>query len=76
VFVPDGIVAFEVAVDVRVSAKAPAVISDEPLATVRVDDVAGAVIVTLLIDVAVATPRVGVTRTGEVLTTNFVPVPV
>ena len=37
-----------------------------PLAMVRVADVAGAVIATLLIEVALATPKVGVTRVAEV----------
>lgn len=76
VLVPDGIVALEAAVEVSVKANAPAVISDEPVTSVRVAEVAGAVIVTLFIDVAVATPRTGVTKVGVVSTTNFEPVPV
>jgi hypothetical protein len=40
-----------------------------PSATVRVADVAGAVIVTLLTEVAEATPRAGVTNVGEVAKT-------
>ncbi len=47
-----------------------------PSAMVKVAEVAGAVMATLFIDVAVATPKVGVTKVGEVSTTNFVPVPV
>lgn len=46
-----------------------------PLAIVRVALVAGAVIVSLLIDVAVATQRVGVTSVGDVAKTTD-PVPV
>ena len=46
-----------------------------PSAIVNVALVVGAVIVTLLIDVADATPRVGVTRLGLLLNTNK-PVPV
>ena len=46
-----------------------------PSAIVSVDAVAGAVIVTLFIDVAVATPNVGVTRVGLVAITTL-PVPV
>jgi hypothetical protein len=42
-----------------------------PLAMVRVADVAGAVIATLLIDVAVATPSVGVVSVGLVLSTTL-----
>jgi hypothetical protein len=41
-----------------------------PFAIVRVALVAGAVIATLLIDVADATPRVGVTRVGDVAKTR------
>ena len=41
-----------------------------PLAIVNVADVAGAVIVNLLIEVALATPNVGVTNVGEVLSTT------
>jgi hypothetical protein len=46
-----------------------------PSATVIVEAVAGAVIATLLIEVAVATPSTGVTKVGDVLPTK-VPVPV
>ena len=41
-----------------------------PSAMVIAAEVAGALIVTLLIDVAVATPMVGVTRVGEVAPTT------
>jgi hypothetical protein len=54
-----------VAVAVRVMAYAPEVINDPVSAMVRVADVVGAVIVTLFMDVAVATPNTGVTRVGE-----------
>lgn len=47
-----------------------------PLAIVSVALVAGAVMVTLFMEVADATPRVGVTSVGLVSITNFVPVPV
>ena len=47
-----------------------------PSATVNVEPVAGGVIVSLFTLVAVATPISGVTRVGEVSTTNLVPVPV
>ena len=46
-----------------------------PLAIVKVADVAGAVIATLLIEVALATPRVGVVRDGDVAKTSA-PLPV
>lgn len=46
-----------------------------PSAIVSVALVAGAVIVSLLIDVAVATPRVGVVNTGLVVSATSVPVP-
>jgi hypothetical protein len=46
-----------------------------PLAIVSVAEVVGAVIVTLLIEVAVATPKEGVVKEGEVANTNN-PVPV
>ena len=45
------------------------------LAIVKVAAVAGAVNVTLLIVVAVATPKIGVTKVGDVAKTAF-PVPV
>jgi hypothetical protein len=63
VFVPET-VAFDGAVSVA------------PSAIVSVAEVAGAVTATLLTEVAVATPRAGVTSVGDVSTTNFVPVPV
>ena len=47
-----------------------------PSEIVKVALVAGAVIVTLLIDVALATPRAGVTKVGEVASTATVPDPV
>jgi hypothetical protein len=46
-----------------------------PSAIVRVDPVAGAVMATLLIDVAAATPNTGVTKVGDVANTND-PLPV
>jgi hypothetical protein len=55
-----------VAVAVKVTAYAPAVIREAPSAIVSVEPVAGAVKVTLLIEVAVATPKVGVTKVGLV----------
>ena len=51
-------------VRVRVPEKAPTVASVPPSAIDNVADVAGAVIVTLLIDVAVAAPILGVVRDG------------
>jgi hypothetical protein len=47
-----------------------------PSAIVKVDEFAGAVIVTLFTLVAVATPIVGVTKVGLVSITNLLPVPV
>ena len=47
-----------------------------PSTIVKVEEVAGAVSVTLLIVVAEATPRVGVTRVGLTLMANMFPVPV
>jgi len=47
----------------------------EPSARVRVADEVGAVIATLLTDVAVAAPIVGVANVGEVSKTNL-PLPV
>lgn len=47
-----------------------------PSIIVRVEPVAGAVRATLFTEVAVATHIFGVTRVGEVSTTNLVPVPV
>ena len=76
--VPDvGSVTLVVAVVVSVKEKAPDVARVEPSAKVKVDPVAGAVIVTLLMDVAEATPNVGVTSVGEFdNTTDPVPVDV
>jgi hypothetical protein len=70
-----GRVTFVAAVEVNVVENAPEVIKLEPLAIVRVELVAGAVIVTLLIEVAVDAPSIGVISVGEVLKTAF-PVPV
>ena len=50
-------------------------ISVLPSATARVDEVAGAVIAILLMEVALATPRTGVTRVGVPANTKL-PVPV
>jgi hypothetical protein len=63
---PDGSVALVVPVVVNVNAFAPDVISELPSTNVSVADVVGAVMVTLLIDVAVATPSVGVVNDGEI----------
>ena len=65
-----GRVTFVAPVLVSVMELAPEVIRDDPSAMVSVEDVAGAVIVTLLMEVAVATPRTGVTKVGEVLNTR------
>jgi hypothetical protein len=54
----------------------PFTVSVWPSAIVRVEPVAGWVKATLLILVAVATPRIGVTRVGPVFITKVVPVPV
>jgi hypothetical protein len=70
-----GNVTLEAAVVVRVNAKAPDVVRVEPLANVNVALVAGAVNATLLILVAVATPKTGVTRVG-VLANTKAPLPV
>ena len=68
--VPDGgSVTLVAAVVVKVKEKAPDVARVEPSAKVKVDPVAGAVIVTLLMDVAEATPNVGVTSVGDVANT-------
>jgi len=61
-----------VLVAVNVMAYAPDVIREEPVTSVSVADVVGAVMVTLFIEVAVAAPRVGVTSVGEVENTRFV----
>ena len=70
-----GNVTLEAAVVVSVNAKAPTVARVEPLANVNVALVAGAVKATLLILVAVATPKTGVTRVG-VLANTKAPLPV
>ena len=53
----------------------PLTVSVWPSAIVSVDPVAGAVNATLLIEVAVATPKTGVVSVGDVARTGF-PVPV
>jgi hypothetical protein len=70
-----GKVTLVAAVVVSVKLKAPEVAKVDPSATVNVDDVAGAVIVTLLILVAEATPNTGVVRVGDVANTKS-PLPV
>jgi len=70
-----GNVTLEAAVEVRVRLNAPEVARVDPSTNVKVDPVAGPVKVTLLILVAEATPRVGVTRVGDVANTNA-PLPV
>jgi len=75
VFVPEGIVALDAAVEVNVVANAPLVINELPSINVSVALVVGAVTVTLFIVVAAATPKTGVTRVGEVENTET-PVPV
>ena len=60
-----GRVTVVVAVAVKVTENAPDVIRELPFARVRVAHDAGAVIVILLIEVAVATPKVGVVKVGE-----------
>ena len=74
--VPDvGNVSAVVAVAVNVTEYAPTVTSVLPSAMVTVAPVAGDVHVILLTDVAVATPRVGVVKVGDVaLTADPVPV--
>jgi hypothetical protein len=68
--VPDvGKVRLVAPVAVRVVVYAPLVARVEPSAKVKVADDAGAVIATLLTEVAVATPIVGVTRVGLVART-------
>ncbi len=61
---------------VPASVKVLFAVSVFPSATASVLPVAGAVMASLLMLVAVATPSVGVTRVGEVSITNFEPVPV
>lgn len=69
--VPDvGKVMLVAPLDVSVMELAPDVASVEPSAKVKIADVAGAVIVTLLILVAVAAPIVGVVKVGLVPNTN------
>jgi hypothetical protein len=70
-----GNVTLEAAVVVSVKLLAPEVTNVDPSANVKVAVVAGAVKVTLLIVVAEATPKTGVTRVGEVANT-LTPVPV
>ena len=61
-----GSVTLVAAVEVKVVPYAPTVAKVAPFAMVKVAEVAGAVIATLFTLVAVATPRVGVVRLGEV----------
>ena len=70
-----GNVTFVVAVAVNVVEYAPLVANVDPSTNVNVADVVGAVKVTLLTLVAVATPMVGVVKVGEVENTKD-PVPV
>lgn len=65
-----GKVTFVLAVVVRVNPKPPTVDNVDPLAKANVAEVAGAVNATLLMLVAVATPRVGVVKDGDVAKTN------
>ena len=71
-----GNVTFVAPVAVNVVAKDPDVTKELPSAKVNVADVKGAVNVTLLTLVAVATPKTGVTKVGAVSITNLEPVPV
>ncbi len=59
-----GSVTLVVLVVVKVSECPPDVIKDPPLDIVKVAELDGGVIVTLLIDVAVATPKLGVVKDG------------
>ena len=70
-----GNVTLVAAVVVSVKLKAPAVAKVDPSANVKVAALAGVVKVTLLILVAEATPKTGVTRVGDVANT-LTPVPV
>jgi hypothetical protein len=70
-----GKVTLVVAVVVSVKLLAPEVANVDPLANVKVAEVAGAVNATLLILVAVATPNTGVVRVGDVANTKS-PLPV
>jgi hypothetical protein len=63
------------AVERNVVLNAPFVTNVEPSASCRVAEFVGAVIATLFIDVADATPRVGVVKVGLEANTTF-PVPV
>ena len=54
----------------------PVACTVKPSSMVKVEPVAGVVRVNLLIEVAVATPSVGVTKVGEVFITKVLPVPV
>ena len=65
-----GKVTLEAAVVVSVRPKAPTVVRVEPSANAKVAEVAGAVKATLLILVAVATPKTGVVRVGDVANTK------
>ena len=71
-----GKVTLVAAVAVNVCEKTPAVAKVLPFANVKVAAVDGAVIISLLTEVAVATPKTGVTRVGAVSITNVEPVPV
>jgi hypothetical protein len=70
-----GNVTLEAPVVVRVKLLAPEVTNVDPSANVKVAAVAGAVKATLLIVVAEATPKTGVTRVGDVANTKA-PLPV
>ncbi len=65
-----GSVTLVAAVVVNVNPKPPTVANVDPSAKAKVADVAGAVNATLLILVAVATPKVGVVKLGDVAKTN------
>ena len=70
-----GNVTLVAAVVVSVKPKAPTVVRVDPSANANVAEVAGAVNATLLMLVAAATPKTGVTRVGDVANT-LTPVPV
>jgi hypothetical protein len=71
-----GRVTFVAPLEVRVIELAPEVTKLEPSAKVKVALLEGAVIVTLLMLVAVATPKEGVVRLGELAKTRVDPLPV
>ena len=71
-----GKITFVAAVAVNVCENAPAVANVLLSANVKVAAIAGAVNVNLLILVALATPKTGVTKVGAVSITNLDPVPV